>query len=87
MRRGLRTNVRNALKRHINDRIKLVNKLIAQGRFWVTEGAQSVIEALCEAVWDVKHPDERLDDNSSDIDSLDSMEYSIEPFMNELSRI
>ena len=84
---GLRTNIKNALKRPINDRIKLVNKLIAQGRFWVTEDAQSVTDAMCEAVWDIKHPDDRLDDGTTDIDDLDAMEYSIEPFMYELGRV
>ena len=87
LKRAMRTNVKNALKRPINDRIKLVNKLIAQGRFWVTDDAQSVTDALCEAVWDVKHPYERLDDGSTPIDDLDAMEYSIEPFMYELGRM
>lgn len=82
----LRTNVRNALKKPINDRIRLVNKLVAQGRFYVTEGAQTVTDALCEALWDIKHPDERLDTGETDVDSLDALEYSIEPFMSDLSR-
>ena len=79
--------VLNAMKRPINDRIKLVNKLIAQGRFAWCKGAQTVADALCEAVWDARHPDERLDDGSTPIDDLDATEYSIEPYMNELSRL
>ncbi len=85
-RRGFRANVRNALKKPINDRIRLVNKLMAQGRFFVAVGAKTVTDALCEAVWDIKHPDERLDTGETDVDSLDSLEYSIEPFMTDLSR-
>ena len=79
--------IHNARKLPINDRIRLVNKLIAQNRFGVCRGAQSVRTALCEALWNPKKEDERLDDNSSDIDSVDALEYSIEPFFGELSRI
>lgn len=86
-RRSLRTNVKNALKRPINDRIRLLNKLIAQDRFCVCRNAKTVINALCEAVWDNKHPDERLDDGTHDQDTIDGMEYSIEPLMFELNKL
>ena len=79
--------IHNARKLPINDRIRLVNKLIAQGRFGVHKDAKTVKTALCEALWNPKKDDERLDDNSSDIDSVDALEYSIEPFFGELSRI
>lgn len=79
--------VHNARKLPINDRIRLVNKLVAQGRFAVHMGAQSVKTALCDALWNPKRVDERLDDGTTDIDTLDAMEYSIEPFFNELSRM
>ena len=40
------------------------------------------------AVWDAKTTDlERLDDGTSDIDSLDAMEYSFERRINKLIRI
>jgi hypothetical protein len=42
---------------------------------------------LCEAVWDNKHPDERLDDGTHDQDTIDAMEYSIEPLMFELNKL
>lgn len=87
IRQRLHCNVRNARKMPINDRIKLTNKLIAQDRLRVCEDAETVTEALCEALWDVKHPDVRLDNGSNDIDTLDAYEYSIEPFMNELGRL
>ena len=79
--------VHNARKLPINDRIRLVNKLIAQGRFAVHRGAHGVKTALCDALWNPKRVDERLDDGTTDIDTLDAMEYSIEPFFNELSRM
>ena len=78
--------IHNARKLPTNDRIKLCNKLIAQGRFNVGKGAKTVTAALCEAVWDPKKEDKRLDNGTTDIDTLDALEYSIEPYFNELSR-
>ena len=82
----LLVNIHNARKLPINDRIRLINKLIAQDRFGVSTGAQTVKNALCEALWNPKKDDERLDDGTTDIDTLDALEYSIEPYFNELSR-
>lgn len=87
IRRGLRVEIHNARKMAITERIKLVNKLIGQGRFRVYKGAKSVKSALCEALWDAKHEDTRLDDGTTDIDTLDALEYSIEPYFMELSRL
>lgn len=86
-RSGLPLDVRNALKLPINDRIRLTNQLIAQGRFKVHRNAKTVENALCEATWDLKHPDERVDDGSTDIDSLDALEYSLEPDMKNLTEV
>lgn len=79
--------VHNARKRAIIDRILMVNKLINTGRFWLSRHCTAAVKALQDAVWDSKKNNERLDDFSSDIDTLDAMEYSIEPFFNELSRM
>ena len=84
---GAHISVKNAIKMPINERIKLVNKLIAQGRFKVHRNAKTVENALCEAVWDLKHPDERLDNGTTDIDSLDALEYSLEPDMKILTEV
>jgi hypothetical protein len=84
---GLPIAVKNALKMSIGDRIKLVNKLVAQGRFKVHKNAKTVEDAMCEALWDLKHPDERLDNGSTDIDSLDALEYSLEPDMKNLTEV
>ena len=73
--------VANALKSPINDRIRLTSRLMAQGRFfYVPAECQTLEQAFCTAVWDSKHTtkNERLDDGSSDIDSLDAFEYTIE---------
>lgn len=80
------TNIQNARKNPVNDRINLITKLMATGKFFVLEHCETVIEALCQAVWNNKegHEDERLDNGTSDIDTLDAMEYSIEPHLNDL---
>lgn len=83
--KGLRTQVKNALKMPINDRIKLTLLLMAQGRFFVSRACPRLSDALASAVYDDKKPvDTRLDDGTSDIDSLDAFEYSIEPYYKQL---
>ena len=82
---GIRSNILNAKKMAILDRIQLVNKLISLGRFKVNKRCTTVIKALQTAVWNEKVNDERLDDGSTDIDTLDAMEYSIEPYFRELT--
>ena len=82
---GLQTSVKNALKIEINDRIKLTLLLMTQGRFFVSRKCPHLIDALQTAVYDpTKQKDERLDDGTSDIDSLDAFEYSIEPHKKRL---
>ena len=70
----------NAAKIAINDRIRLTAALIGGGRFWYLPGAASLRDALSTAVWNGKKAgiDERLDDGTTDIDTLDGFEYTIE---------
>ncbi|MGN0615111.1 terminase large subunit domain-containing protein [Ruminococcus flavefaciens] len=73
--------IENALKTTINDRIRCAQRLMAQGRFRVLDtGCESLINALSTAVWDPKSltSDVRLDDGTSDIDTLDAFEYTFE---------
>lgn len=71
--------VRPAKKIRIKDRIECVSKLMGAGRFFITEDCETLSTALQEAVWDEKAlKDDRLDDGSSDIDTLDAFEYTIE---------
>lgn len=73
------TTVRPAKKNRIKDRIECVLKLMGAGRFFITEDCETLSTALQEAVWDEKAmKDDRLDDGSSDIDTLDAFEYTIE---------
>lgn len=78
--------VKPAKKRPINDRIRCTVKLMGAGRFFITSDCESLQTALSDAVWDkeVKGKDERLDDGSTDIDSLDAFEYTIERDMKYL---
>ena len=84
--RHIPVEVRNARKGEIIDRIRLCDMLMSQGRFFVLRRCQHTIAALSEAVWDSKSPtkDKRLDDGSTNIDSLDALEYALEPHANRL---
>ena len=73
-------NIGNALKKPINDRIRAVNILMGSRRFFVARGCVHTIDALRDARWDGKHvtEDVRLDDGTTNVDSLDSLEYALE---------
>ncbi len=80
-------NVRNSRKREINDRIRATTMLMAGGRFFlVARECGSLSDALRGAVWNDKIADreERLDDGTSDIDTLDAFEYSFERHIPQL---
>lgn len=78
--------VRKARKAAIIDRIRCTVRLMGAGRFWTTDDSKSLQTAFLDAVWnkDVTDKDERLDDGSTDIDSLDAFEYTIERDMKDL---
>lgn len=84
--RHIPVEVRNARKGEIIDRIRLCDMLMSQGRFFIMRRCRHTIAALSEAVWDSKSPtrDKRLDDGSTNIDSLDALEYALEPHANRL---
>lgn len=72
--------VNNSAKIQIIDRIRLTSILMGGGRFWYMPEAATLRDALATALWSQKHPgvDERLDDGTTDIDTLDAFEYTIE---------
>lgn len=78
--------VRPAKKKTIIDRIRCTVRLMGAGRFFITDDCESLETAFSDAVWnkDAKDKDERLDDGSTDIDSLDAFEYTIERDMKYL---
>lgn len=85
-RRRIPVEVCKARKGEVLDRIRFFSMMISQGRFFVMRRCKHTIEALSEAVWDSKHPekDVRLDDGTTNIDSLDALEYSMERYMGEM---
>lgn len=86
-RENLRCSVHNAKKMEINNRIKLTLLLMAQKRFYVAWKCEHLIDAFQTAVYDPKsYEDVRLDDGTSDIDSLDATEYCLEPWYQQLLR-
>lgn len=76
----------NAKKKPIKDRINLQIRLLGLKRLLFNVTAKSCINAYQTAVYNEKpgHEDERLDDGTSDIDTMDASEYTLEPYMNDL---
>lgn len=83
---GLYMDINNAKKGEIIDRIRFTLRLMGRGAFFVDAGCTHLREALSSAVYDGKHKteDKRLDDGSTNIDSLDAMEYAMEPVMKDI---
>lgn len=78
-------NVHNSLKAPIVDRIRFWDMMYATERAYILKHCQKSIEAVQSAVWDEKAAkDIRLDDGTTNVDSLDAMEYAIERRMKEL---
>lgn len=72
-----------AIKKKINDRINYTVRLMGSGRFFITPDCTTLKKALQEAVYNSKVlQEERLDDGSTDIDTLDAFEYTIEQDIN-----
>lgn len=68
-----------AWKKRIHDRIEFTVKLMGAGRFFMTEDCETLSKAMQDAVYNSKVQEEqRLDDGSTDIDTLDAFEYTIE---------
>lgn len=77
--------VGNSQKKPINDRIRFTDLMLARGRFYVMDHCTHTLEAIQSAVWDEKSKNEqRLDDGTVNVDSLDAMEYAFERRMKEL---
>lgn len=81
-------NVLGSVKGEIIDRIRTMDLLLSTDRFKYVEGqCDSLKAALCDAVWDSEKLDDvRLDDGTSDIDTLDAWEYSWSAFIRQILR-
>lgn len=77
--------IKDAIKGSIIDRIRFYNKLMGQGRYNILSHCEHTIAALEAAVYDSKSlDDKRLDDGTTNIDSLDSLEYSTESVQQDI---
>lgn len=83
---NLNVRVEDCSKGTIKDRIFLSGTLFAQKRLKILRKNINIINAFSEALWNSKKEDERLDDGTTDIDSLDAFEYSINSFYEQLVR-
>ena len=72
----------------IINRIRLYNRLMSQGRYKVLKHCKKIIDAYQNAEWkpNVMH-DERLDNGTFNIDSLDACEYSTENYADVIMAI
>ncbi|MGN0665321.1 MAG: PBSX family phage terminase large subunit [Huintestinicola sp.] len=84
IRERLPLEMHNARKGLISQRIRFYNSLMGRGRYFILKKCRHTIEAFEQAVWADCSEDRRLDDGSTNIDSLDAQEYSTEARMNEI---
>lgn len=76
----LNVGIFDAQKKPINERIRAACKLMGADRFGIMEHCQTTIDAYASAVYDSKRltEDVRLDNGTSNIDTLDATEYGYE---------
>lgn len=79
-RAGLPVNIYNSQKKPINERIRAACKLMGADRFKIMSHCTTTIDAYASAVYDGRNltADERLDNGTSNIDTLDATEYAYE---------
>lgn len=80
--------VRFAIKNKITDRIKAFKLMMSLGQLTFSENVPITIQAFKDALWNEKKAsvgiDERLDDLTTNIDSIDCTEYAVEPYFNRI---
>ena len=84
---GWDTIVRGCVKEPINDRIDCERTMIAYDiLYYIEEECETLVEAISSALWDDNSKEDvRLDDFTSDIDTMDAFEYSFERFMKKIN--
>ena len=84
---GWSTIVRGCTKEPINDRIDCGRTMISYGiLYYIEEECQTFVDALSSALWDDDaKEDTRLDDFTTDIDTIDAWEYSWCRFMKQIN--
>lgn len=81
---GIALPVRNAIKGEIINRIHFYGLLIGAGWYKVMAHCAHTIDAFSTALWHPKLMDTRLDDGTTNIDTLDAQEYSTEPYQKQM---
>ena len=76
--------IKNALKKSIHERIYAEQYLFGDLKIKILNHCKEMQSAFLSAIWDDKHPDERLDEVGlhNPVDKLDAFEYSFEEFIN-----
>lgn len=84
---GWRTLVRGCVKEPINDRIDCGRTMISYNiLYYIPEECKIFVDALSSALWDDDaKEDTRLDDFTTDIDTIDAWEYSWCKFMKSIN--
>jgi PBSX family phage terminase large subunit len=84
---GWSTIVRGCTKEPINDRIDCGRTMISYGILWyIEEECKTFVDSLSSALWDDNaKEDTRLDDFTTDIDTIDAWEYSWCRFMRQIN--
>lgn len=84
---GWSTIVRGCTKEPINDRIDCGRTMISYGiLYYIEEECKTFVDALSSALWDDDaKEDTRLDDFTTDIDTVDAWEYSWCRFMRQIN--
>lgn len=84
---GWSTIVRGCTKEPINDRIDCGRTMISYGiLYYIEEECKTFVDALSSALWDDDaKEDTRLDDFTTDIDTVDAWEYSWCRFMKQIN--
>lgn len=81
---GIPLQVQDCIKGQIIDRISMDLTLFARGKRKILKKCKYLIAAYEQAVWNEDKENERLDDFTSDIDSLDANEYSYFAYYDKL---
>lgn len=82
--KGVPLKVNDCVKGRIIDRIELDCQLFGMNKRKILKKCTGLISAYTEALWSDKEEDTRLDDFTTDIDSLDANEYSYFSYYDKL---
>jgi len=85
---GVPLKIHNAIKGSINERIRFYTLLQGAGKYKIMRHCKNTIEAFSTALWNAKKLiDERLDDGTVNVDSLDAQEYSTEKYQDKIIKL